>query len=154
MEISPEVSVPARQASPSPLPRTHSALRPARVLLACGEPSLGETLERILRGHGEEVAPAGVSVRRVHDGLACLQALELERPDLLVLHASLDGMSGSEVVEAWRAAHPGERLPVLVLSSLWLADLTPALRTEESIALPCDNLELVERAARLLLGAD
>jgi DNA-binding response OmpR family regulator len=121
------------------------------VLLACGDPSLSETLERVLRGHGEDVAPAGVAVRRVHDGVACLQALEMGTPDLLVLHSALDRMSGAEVLQAWRSAHPGERLPVLVLSSLYLSDLTPELYREESIALPCDNLDLVERAARLLL---
>ena len=152
MEISPET--PARRPAPGPPERLRPAVaaRPARVLLACGEPSLAQTLEQVLRGHGEEVAPAGVQVRRVLDGLACLQALELERPDLLVLHASLDRMTGAEVLEAWRAGHPGDRLPVLVLSSLWLADLTPELRSENTLALPCDNLELVERAARLLLA--
>lgn len=126
-------------------------MRQVRVLLACADPSLSDTLERVLRGHGEDVAPTGVSVRRVHDGIACLQALEMGKPDLLVLHAALDRMTGAEVLQAWRAAHPGERLPVLVLSSLYLSDLSPELRREESIALPCDNLDLVERAARLLL---
>ena len=78
----------------------------------------------------------------------------MARPDLLVLHSALDRMTGAEVLATWRAAHPGERLPVLVLSSLYLADLGPELRSEECIALPCDNLDLVERAARLLLESD
>lgn len=139
------LTAPSRQARPAP------ALRQARVLLACADPSLSETLERVLRGHGEDVTPAGVQVRRVHDGIACLQALEMGKPDLLVLHAALDRMTGAEVLRTWRATHPGERLPVLVLSSLYLSDLGPELRCEETIALPCDNLDLVERAARLLL---
>ena len=137
--------LPARGESPA------VGLRSARVLLACADPTLSDTLETVLRGHGEEVAPAGVVVRRVHDGIACLQALEMAKPDLLVLHSALDRMSGAEVLSAWRAAHPDERLPVLVLSSLYLSDLSPDLRREECIALPCDNLDLVERAARLLL---
>jgi DNA-binding response OmpR family regulator len=124
------------------------------VLLACTEPALATALEAVLRGHAEAVAPAGVVVRRAHDGQACLQALELERPDLLVVHASLDRVSCAEVLRTWREAHPGERLPVLVLSSLYLADLTPELREEATLALPCDNLDLVERAARLLLERD
>ena len=145
------IPAPGQLPAPRQQARTATSVRPARVLLACADPPLSETLERVLKGHGEEVAPTGVVVRRVHDGIACLQALEMVKPDLLVLHAALDRMSGAEVLQAWRSAHPGERLPVLVLSSLYLSDLTPELRCEESIALPCDNLDLVERAARLLL---
>src|SRR6185503_17492107 len=130
------------------------AARPAarRVVIACAEPQLGELVERVLRNRVDDLASDGLDVRRVSDGLTCLQDIELSRPDLLVLHARLDRMSPAEILEAWDRSHPGERLPAIVLSSAFGSDVPRALPGVAVVNLPFDNGHLVDVVARALSG--
>lgn len=67
---------------------------PLRVVLADDEPDLRLLLRRLLEDDGRfrVVAEAG-------DGRAALEAVEQERPDLLVLDLSMPEMDGLQVLE-------------------------------------------------------
>lgn len=131
---------------PAPAPRLHAC----RVVVACPDPLLGDAIDRVLRHHADELAPEGMEIRRVHDGLTCLQDIQLTRPSLLVLHSRLDRMSVEEILQAWEAAHPGDGLPVIVLSSGFGADVPAGMPGAVVLRLPFDNAELVSVAARAL----
>jgi DNA-binding response OmpR family regulator len=156
--VSPSVaSVAAKGLAPSsgrrgaaPAPRLHAR----RVVVACPDPHLGDSLERVLRHHADELAPEGIEVRRVHDGLTCLQDIQLTRPSLLVLHARLERMAVEEILQAWDAAHPGDNLPVIVLSSAFGSDVPPGMPGAVVLRLPFDNAELVAVAARALESSE
>ena len=62
-------------------------------------------------------------VRRVLDGRTCLAQLEEKAPDLLVIHAWLEGMTGVEVVREYRRRHPSSAMAVVFLSSLNCSDV-------------------------------
>ena len=136
----------AERRGPSPAPR----LQACRIVVACPDPLLGDTVDRVLRHHADVLAPQGVEIRRVHDGLTCLQDIQLTRPSLLVLHARLDRMSVEEILQAWDAAHPGDGLPVIVLSSAFGGDVPPGMPGAVVLKLPFDKAELVAVAARAL----
>lgn len=142
--VPPFVSPGSRGAYPAP--RLHAR----RVVIACGEPLLGEAVERVLKHHADELAPEGIEVRRVHDGVTCLQDIQLIRPALLVLHARLERMRADEILQAWDAAHPGDDLPVIVLSSQFGSDVPAGMPGAVVLRLPFDNAELVAVAARAL----
>jgi DNA-binding response OmpR family regulator len=133
-------------ARPSPA----RALLPRTVLVACSEPQLGDAVERVLRHHGEELAPTGVEVRRAHDGLSCLRQVELARPDLLVVSAQLDRMSAEDILRAWDVAHPSEALPAIVLSAGHGRDVPKGMSGAAVLRLPFDNEELVGLVGRAL----
>ena len=141
--------------TPSLRPRADEAapsVRPAtrRVVVACGEAQLCELVERVLRHRAEDFASEGLEVRRVADGLTCLQEIELSRPDLVVLHSQLDKMSPLEILEAWDRSHPGDRLPAIVLSSAFGSDLPRGVPGVAVVNLPFDNAHLVAVVTRAL----
>lgn len=136
----------ASRKSAAPAPRLHGR----RVVIACGDPHLAEAVERVLKHHADELAPEGLEIRRVHDGLTCLQDIQLTRPSLLVLHARLDRMAADEILQAWDAAHPGDSLPAIVLSAQFGSDVPAGMPGAVVVRLPFDNSELVAIAARAL----
>lgn len=125
-----------------------------RVVVACAEPQLSELVERVLRTRAEELSTDGLEVRRVADGLTCLQAIELDRPDLIILHARLDRMSPVEILEAWDRSHPGDRLPAILLSAAFGSDIPLGLAGAAVVNLPFDNGHLVDVVARALSADD
>jgi CheY-like chemotaxis protein len=144
-------------AAPRPLEREASVhLQPLRrrVVVACPEPQLSELIERVLQSRAEDLAQDGLEVRRVADGLTCLQAIELDRPDLIILHARLDRMSPTEILEAWDRSHPGDRLPAIVLSAAFGSDVPRGLAGAAVVQLPFDNGHLVDVVARALSSED
>ena len=129
------------QVRPRPLLETESLesesapqVRPSsrRVVIACAEPQLSELVERVLRHRADDLSADGIEVRRVADGLTCLQAIELDRPDLIILHARLDRMSPVEILEAWDRSHPGDRLPAILLSAAFGSDVPTVSRAPPS----------------------
>lgn len=134
----------------APAPRAVPAIAPRRVLIACSEPATAEVLERLVRHHGPDLWPAGVDVRTAADGVRCLQLAELWRPDVLLVQPRLDRMAGAEVLDAWRRAHPGERLPAVALSSVFGADVPSRESFDGVLPVPWEGPELVETLARAL----
>lgn len=118
--------------------------------MACPEPLLAETVERVLRHHAPDLAPEGLEVRRVLDGLTCLQDIQLTPPDLLILHARLEDMSAVDILQAWDSTHPGTSLPVIVLSSHFGSDVPRGMPGAVVVNLPFDNAELMGIVSRAL----
>jgi CheY-like chemotaxis protein len=115
--------------------------------VACSEPHVGELVEKVLRHRmGDD---AVLEIRRVADGVGCLQDIEMRRPDAVVLHGSLDGMSPAEILDAWRRSHPDERLPAIVLSASYGRDV-PAGLACRVVNLPFDNAALADVIEREL----
>lgn len=79
------------------------------VLIADDDRSLSGLLEDALK-------PLGFTVISTADGPACLSALSLYRPDLLVLDIAMPGMSGWEVARRARK-RIGRDLPIIMLSA-------------------------------------
>ena len=125
-----------------------------RVLIACAEPQLSELVERVLRHRADDLSSDGLEVRRVADGLTCLQAIELDRPDLIILHARLDRMSPVEILEAWDRSHPGDRLPAILLSAAFGSDVPRGFAGAAVVNLPFDNGHLVDVVARAFSADD
>jgi DNA-binding response OmpR family regulator len=130
----------------APAPRLHAR----RIVVACPEPMQAETVERVLRHHAQDLAPEGIEVRRVLDGLTCLQDIQLTPPDLLILHARLEDMSAVEILQSWDVAHPGTSLPVIVLSANFGSDVPRGMPGAVVVNLPFDTTELMGIVARAL----
>ena len=155
MSSEPNVSPSSSAKAPAPTPQRRDPtaaprLHACRVVVACPDPLLADTIDRVLRHHADDLAPEGLEIRRVHDGLTCLQDIQLTRPSLLVLHARLDRMTVEEILQAWDASHPGDNLPVIVLSSAFGSDVPAGMPGAVVLRLPFDNAELVAVAGRAL----
>ncbi|OGA38658.1 MAG: hypothetical protein A3G28_05295 [Betaproteobacteria bacterium RIFCSPLOWO2_12_FULL_68_19] len=100
--------------------RRGAAARKLRVLVADDNPTNREVIGKILERGGHSVILAS-------DGEQALDALEQERPDVVLLDRNMPGMGGVETLQAIRLIGRGrERLPVAMLS----ADVTPETRRE------------------------
>lgn len=78
-------------------------------LVADDDPSQRTLLEDILR-------PLGFTVIVAADGRACLSALSLHRPDIVILDVAMPGMSGWDVARQIRR-RLGRELPIIMLSA-------------------------------------
>ena len=100
--------------------RRGGAARKLRVLVADDNPTNREVVGRILERGGH-------SVVLVNDGEQALDALERQRPDIVLLDRHMPVLGGMETLQAIRLITRGrERLPVLMLS----ADVTPDVKRE------------------------
>ncbi|ADP83122.1 two component transcriptional regulator, winged helix family [Pseudofrankia inefficax] len=79
-----------------------------RVLVVDDDAAVRQSLERSLRFEGYEVATAA-------DGLAALELISRERPDIAVLDVMMPRMDGLEACRQLRAR--GDDLPVLMLTA-------------------------------------
>lgn len=121
-----------------------------RILLADDEKEFVETLaERLnLRGH---------EARVVYDGLAALEAVAAETPDVAVLDLFMPGLPGDEALRRIKAAHPG--LPIILLTGHDAVDdtgVSPAAQAFACLTKPLSFavfLETLEAAARCAQGS-
>ena len=81
-----------------------------KVLVVDDDPQIRRILERMLVGSSYEVRTAG-------DGLAALNQVKEDPPDLVILDIMMPGMSGIEVCRQIREANPGHPFQVLMLSA-------------------------------------
>ena len=65
----------------------------------------------------EIVLTTGNVVEACESGAACLDALAVETPDLVVLDLQMPGMTGIDVLEKIRADEKTAALPVILLSA-------------------------------------
>jgi CheY-like chemotaxis protein len=122
----------------------------ACVLVADDDPMVREVLAWQLIAHGYRVTQSS-------DGLAALAELEAGNiPDLLVTDFAMPGMNGLLLIEEARRHRP--ELPALLLTGY--ADGTIAedvlnMKNDLTVLLrkPVSDLELMERAAALLMSA-
>ena len=100
--------------------RRDGAARRLRVLVADDNPTNREVIGKILERGGHSVVLA-------NDGEQALDALERERPDIVLLDRNMPVLGGMETLQAIRLIGRGrERLPVAMLS----ADVTPEVKRE------------------------
>ena len=80
----------------------------ARVLVVDDEPAVRDSLARTLRFEGYDVVVA-------NDGIAALDAVRTDNPDVVVLDVMMPRMDGLEACRLLRSDHP--TLPVLMLTA-------------------------------------
>ncbi|MFE9424945.1 response regulator transcription factor [Kitasatospora sp. NPDC006697] len=115
-----------------------------QVLVVDDDATIRRSLERGLR-------LSGFAVRSAGGGLAALEAVAAQAPDVLVLDVSMPDLSGTEVCRRLRAQ--GCDLPVLMLSALdELADRVAGLQAgaDDYLVKPFALEELVLRLRALL----
>ena len=100
--------------------RRGATARKLRILVADDNPTNREVIGKILERGGHRVT-------LVNDGEQALDALERERPDVVLLDRNMPGMGGMEAIRAIRMMDVGrERLPAAMLS----ADVTSDVKRE------------------------
>jgi len=80
------------------------------VLIAEDERYIADILSEVL-------AEEGYRVRSVADGIAALDEVDREPPDLVISDVSMPGLSGVGLVERLRARR--ERIPVILISAVY-----------------------------------
>ena len=94
---------------------------PARILVADDKASSRDLMRRILENLGYEVQEA-------EDGIKALEAVQNERPDLLLLDLQMPGLTGHEVLESIRGdSRFADLLVVAVTASAMAGDREMAL---------------------------
>lgn len=83
----------------------------ARLLVVEDEPLSRDVLVRMLASRGH-------SVESVASGPACLDWLEHETPDVVLLDVSMPGMSGLDVLRCIRQRFTHDQLPVILVTAL------------------------------------
>ncbi len=121
----------------------------ANILIAEDEPFIVESLSFLLGRQGH-------TVRAVDTGAQAMQAIEAQRPDLLVLDIMLPETNGFEVLRRLRSDEGGRHLPIMVLTAKGQeADRQRMMELGASdfVTKPFSNKDLMDRVARLLHGA-
>ncbi len=83
----------------------------ARILVAEDDPHSRDMLVRRLERRG-------FTVDAVTDGASCLQQIDAQPPDLLLLDIQMPNLSGLEVLRATRARFSHDALPVILVTAL------------------------------------
>jgi two-component system CheB/CheR fusion protein len=86
-----------------------------RVLLVDDCPDVRASIAALLRHWGHDVCTAG-------DGAACLAAVEVFSPDVVLLDVGLPGMDGYEVARRLRAHPPAQSLRLITVSGYGLEE--------------------------------
>ena len=94
-----------------------------KIMVVDDEVALVSLLTQMLEKEGFEVIQA-------HSGKECLEKLEVERPDLILLDIMMPGLSGWEVLEEIGKREDLNSIPVCMLT---VKDLTEDTLTKESI---------------------
>lgn len=85
------------------------------ILVVDDEPDVVALVERTLRAEGFEVLTA-------YDGIAALDIVSTDKPDLILLDIMMPMMSGYEVCEQIKSNPQTQAIPVVCLSSAHSAD--------------------------------
>lgn len=91
----------------------------ARILIVDDDPIL-------LKVYQSKLTSEGFAVEAVSDGAAALMAIAAKAPDAVLLDLMLPGVGGIEVIRTVRARERGRRLPIVVLSNLYLEEESAA----------------------------
>ena len=103
------------------------------------DPDARELVELVLR-------EAGAVVTAVASGAAALDAVERQRPDVIVSDLAMPGMDGFHLLERLRGLSGGDRVPALALTAHVSADMRVrvfAAGFDGYLAKPVDTAELV-----------
>jgi len=117
-----------------------------RVLIADDEPNIVISLEFLMKREGHVVSIA-------RDGVAALEAIRRERPDLVLLDVMMPGMTGFDVCQAVRADESLAGVKILMLTAKGRdTDTTKgiALGADAYMTKPFSTQELAARVRELL----
>jgi DNA-binding response OmpR family regulator len=117
----------------------------ARILVAEDEPSIGQSLDFILRR-------AGFDVDLVADGAVALDLIRRQAYAAVILDIMLPGMNGFDVLRAVRTERQLATLPVIVLTAKGQVSdrrTAEAIGATAFITKPFSNAEIVEQIRRL-----
>ena len=120
-----------------------------RVLIADDEPNIVVSLEFLMQREGHTVSIA-------RDGIAALEAIRRERPDLVLLDVMMPGMTGFDVCQAVRADDTLATVKILMLTAKGRdTDTTKgiALGADAYMTKPFSTQELAARVRELLGSA-
>jgi DNA-binding response OmpR family regulator len=119
-----------------------------KILIADDEPNILISLEFLMKREGFQVRTAA-------DGIAAIQAVTQERPDLILLDVMMPGKTGFEVCQAVRADEANNGVRILMLTAKGReTDVAKgmALGANAYMTKPFSTRELVDKV-RALLGA-
>ena len=121
------------------------AERAPRILVVDDVPENVRLLEAVLVPHGYEVVTA-------NDGLAALEAVDAEEPDLILLDVMMPGLDGYGVCTRLRASDVTAVLPVIMVTSSIGQEKTKAIEAgaDDFIPKPFNHDELLTRVRSLL----
>ena len=121
-------------------------LSSAKVLIADDHPQIIELLEAYLE-------PLGVQVVLATDGQAAFEAVERERPDLILLDIMMPKRSGFEVCRALKDDPRYGDIPIIMVTALnEVGDMERARETgaDDFLCKPVNKMDLLERVRNLL----
>jgi CheY-like chemotaxis protein len=116
------------------------------ILVVDDDKALRDTIVAALR-------KAGLSVRVAHNGKHCLESVEAEQPDVIVLDVAMPVMDGFEALRRLRNSPRTNLLPVVMLTgnpgdpgelAEWMGEI------DRYLAKPCDIARLVSVVKELL----
>ncbi len=121
-----------------------------RILVADDDKLVREMVSDVLTGAGHEVVLA-------QDGVAALEKVNQEKPDLIILDIILPGLLGTEVLDELKQQSQGAEIPVLLISSRFASmeedpDLLEQFKGDDFLHKPFEPEELLERVNQLSFG--
>jgi DNA-binding response OmpR family regulator len=113
-----------------------------RVLVVDDEPSVGDSLRRILAlsGHKAEIVPRADEALRL---------FEPGKFDLVIADYAMPGMKGDALVAAIRARAPGQRIVILTGFAEDVRACEPPVAADLVISKPLNLLEFLDRVQSL-----
>jgi two-component system phosphate regulon response regulator PhoB len=121
-----------------------------KILVVDDDAFVRKPLESILRREGFELATAS-------DGNECLERIEQDPPDLVVLDVMMPGPDGFETCEAIKADPRSRSIPVILLSARWGdgdRERGRSLGAADFLSKPCSPTDLVRRVRELLFEGE
>jgi DNA-binding response OmpR family regulator len=123
-------------------------MTPKRVLIADDEPNIVISLEFLMKREGYAVSVA-------RDGVQALEAIQRDKPDLVLLDVMMPGKSGFEVCQAVRADEALAGVKIVLLTAKGRdSDVAKgtALGADAYVTKPFSTKELAARVRELLGG--
>ena len=119
--------------------------RPPKILVVDDVPQNVRLLEAVL-------VPRGYQVLTAHDGIAALELVESEQPDLILLDVMMPGLDGYAVCAHLRENDDTAVLPVIMVTSSIGQEKTKAIEAgaDDFIPKPFNHDELLTRVRSLL----
>ncbi len=120
------------------------------ILVVDDSPTVGSTVEWILRDHGYSVCVA-------RDGLAALNALRTFNPDLLLLDIRLPNVNGVQLCKMLRSNIRYAELPIIMLSGLsdqGIIQQAFEAGADDYLVKPIDDQKLIHAVSKQLAKAE